>query len=1247
MTNLNDNVGFWDSVLIENLTEETFISNIYQRYKRGLIYTYIGAFLVAINPYKAIANYSTDTIQCYAKSNYFKLPPHIYGITNASYRSLQDQNENQCMCILGENGSGKTESARIILHFLSNVHSDHTLSGKKILHNQNSTRLMRCKSLASYPKYESLVDGSCRSKKRDSIKFARKAHKSSGTVEFDLRNQYKSLDDVSLNSICDDNKWNPKISRSVSSAINTPKAKCSVDQINCDEKRRWSAVESKALQCDRTPTRKKNFVVMKKDLQCDKCGYIKSICDDNNDDGITGGSGISNTSTGNNNTKTNNRCSKGTSCHLSDEHFSTNYFKDNATIKCTNYKLKSGSTYSLSRSSSFINSSDIHLTIRRRIVYAQVLLEAFGNASIPLNSNSSRFGNFFDIELDFKGDPLAAHINCYMIEKWRVTDRLYGERNFHIFYQLLCGADIAFLKYIKLQRNSEKYALLKNDPATNTDREDFAYTKKALDVIGLTSDEILSIFKMVSIILKLGNLIFIPTTNIDGSGGCEITNDYEVIEIAEIAQLNPNILMNCLTKGDHNWRYNDSDSDLDALSASRIRNAMCRTIYGRLFTWIAGKINESLKIKHGSLHGKNFGILDFFGFEINKTNRFEQLVNNYCSERLHQSFLQNIFKNQQEIYLKEGLDWNKIDFFDNYAICDLIDKTNYGILNLLDEPHIKSDEAFLLRVQQCCAGNPNFLPEDNNMLRKSFQIRHFAGQVSYSATGFMEKNADKVPRYISTGLFHSKLPLMQSLFPEGNPNRTHRHPASISSNIQMQLQSLLSLIKDRKTHYIFCIKPNELKKANLFELPLVQHQIRYTNIMPLVNIWRMGYCFNLSHLNFLNRYKILSPETWPFYQIGSVIEGIATIIRELPLPSAEFILGTTKVFMRSPRTVFEMEEFRRNRLNELIVIIQTKFRSYIQRKRFLRLKHCQITIARTWRAQRAKEKQRMLRYRKMSKWAVNIIENYYIRRKKRQFLMTLMLRLPSTSYSPISNEWITAPPYLAETSCLLRSIFHKWRCYKYRRMYDQVARNRMREKLTASVLFKNRKTSYPLSIPHPFLGDYVRLRQNVQWKKLCISLNDQYIVFADIVSKITRSTGKVAPILMALSTNAMLLLDQRTLQIKYRIPATEIYRLSLSPYHDNIAVFHIKDSEMGRKKGDFVFQTAHVIEVITKLFLVIQNATGRQPEICIDSEFDVMFSNQSVTLSFKLSAGLNDAHAALLSPHVKITRKSDRMEIVI
>lgn len=47
------------------------------------------------------------------------------------------------------------------------------------------------------------------------------------------------------------------------------------------------------------------------------------------------------------------------------------------------------------------------------------------------------------------------------------------------------------------------------------------------------------------------------------------------------------------------------------------------------------------------------------------------------------------------------------------------------------------------------------------------------------------------------------------------------------------------------------------------------------------------------------------------------------------------------------------------------------------------------------------------------------------------------------------------------------------------------------------------------SVSHPFLGDYVRLRQNVQWKKICVENNDQYVVFADIINKIARSSGKV------------------------------------------------------------------------------------------------------------------------------------------
>lgn len=106
--------------------------------------------------------------------------------------------------------------------------------------------------------------------------------------------------------------------------------------------------------------------------------------------------------------------------------------------------------------------------------------------------------------------------------------------------------------------------------------------------------------------------------------------------------------------------------------------------------------------------------------------------------------------------------------------------------------------------------------------------------------------------------------------------------------------------------------------------------------------------------------------------------------------------------------------------------------------------------------------------------------------QRRHFLLTLLLHLPPDSLSPLSSEWTAAPAFLAETSLLLRNIYHRWRvndfciskqvnlfgyhvlfpilsfqCYKYRLTFDQTARNRMREKVTASIIFKDRKSSYP------------------------------------------------------------------------------------------------------------------------------------------------------------------------------------------
>lgn len=68
----------------------------------------------------------------------------------------------------------------------------------------------------------------------------------------------------------------------------------------------------------------------------------------------------------------------------------------------------------------------------------------------------------------------------------------------------------------------------KNQPTLpeSDDKKLFVYTKSALELLGFDSGEILDIFRIIAIILKLGNLQYVPCNNIDGTEGCSINNDY-------------------------------------------------------------------------------------------------------------------------------------------------------------------------------------------------------------------------------------------------------------------------------------------------------------------------------------------------------------------------------------------------------------------------------------------------------------------------------------------------------------------------------------------------------------------------------------------------------------------------------------------------------------------------------------------------------------------------------------------------
>nr|NP_001027204.2 myosin 95E, isoform J [Drosophila melanogaster]NP_996279.1 myosin 95E, isoform B [Drosophila melanogaster]AAL91725.1 unconventional myosin 95E isoform II [Drosophila melanogaster]AAS65204.1 myosin 95E, isoform B [Drosophila melanogaster]AAZ52540.2 myosin 95E, isoform J [Drosophila melanogaster] len=1258
---MEQEIGTWDSVLLENLSEDSFINNIHQRYKRDHIYTYIGTSVVALNPYHHISEHSLDNVRNYGDKGIFQLPPHIYGLTNLAYQSLKDQSEDQCVLLTGESGAGKTETFKMIVNFLTHIQDrSHCPPTPNVLRKQSSTssasglvmhahrrassscsgtaNFIICKNRAENPsgsvsRRQSPSPGpSQRSRTRaESIERQSRRHMREKIVDFDF-SHHKSSENIS--GLPESHAHHMHPTKSCFKHQQTQVSACTAMPAAAKGSPKYAVptVYGGCRQCGHS-----------------KCVRAQSLEKEERDDLRGSNCRLSTIATATTNPAHPHR---GSCSNLMRQHSTESQperERDRSSLMGSTQRISLYDAHKLSKvlgdlpppppssvSPTPSASSSLHRRhksptqrMRECVTCADVFLEAMGNACTLKNNNSSRYGKLFDIEIDFKGDPMGT----------RITDPIIGERNFHIFYQLLLGADLQLLKSLKLYRNVEKYELLRNTTAMEEDRMNFHYTKRSLDVLGLSCEESNSIFRVIAVVLKLGNFIFVPITNIDGTEGCQVSNVYEVQETAQLLNMEAQILINCLTRANStNSAQEDVGCEMDARQAATNRNTLCRTLYSRLFTWLVNKINESLK---STQREKNLALLDFYGFEALDHNSFEQFAINYSAEKIHQNFVFHVLRSEQELYIREGLEWSRIDYFDNESICELIDKPSYGILSLINEPHLNSNDALLLRVQQCCAGHPNFMTTGSNSM--CFQIRHYASVVNYSIHRFLEKNSDMLPKYISAAFYQSKLSLVQSLFPEGNPRRqVTKKPSTLSSNIRTQLQTLLAIVKHRRSHYVFCIKPNEGKQPHQFDMALVQHQVRYMSLMPLVHLCRTGHCYHLLHVKFFHRYKLLNSLTWPHFHGGSQVEGIALIIRNLPLPSAEFTIGTKNVFVRSPRTVYELEQFRRLRISELAVLIQTMFRMYHARKRFQRMRHSQMIISSAWRTWRAREEYRSLKYKRQVRWAIDIIGRYYRQWKIRQFLLTIPLRLPPNTLSPLSTEWPVAPAFLADASRHLRSIYHRWKCYIYRNSFDQTARNRMREKVTASIIFKDRKASYGRSVGHPFVGDYVRLRHNQQWKKICAETNDQYVVFADIINKIARSSGKFVPILLVLSTSSLLLLDQRTLQIKYRVPASEIYRMSLSPYLDDIAVFHVKASEFGRKKGDFVFQTGHVIEIVTKMFLVIQNATGKPPEIHISTEFEANFGQQTVIFSFKYG-GMSD----LAQGPPKVTRKANRMEIIV
>ncbi|MES1909476.1 MAG: hypothetical protein MHM6MM_002207 [Cercozoa sp. M6MM] len=116
--------GAHDMTRLLYLEDEHVLDNIRTRFQKQEMYTSMSTILIAVNPYQWLPVYGADQIKLYYNNSKARvpdteLPLHIYGVAGAAYRDMFESGQSQSVLVCGESGAGKTESAKKVMHYLT------------------------------------------------------------------------------------------------------------------------------------------------------------------------------------------------------------------------------------------------------------------------------------------------------------------------------------------------------------------------------------------------------------------------------------------------------------------------------------------------------------------------------------------------------------------------------------------------------------------------------------------------------------------------------------------------------------------------------------------------------------------------------------------------------------------------------------------------------------------------------------------------------------------------------------------------------------------------------------------------------------------------------------------------------------------------------------------------------------------------------------------------------------------------
>ncbi|KFO78479.1 Unconventional myosin-XV, partial [Cuculus canorus] len=595
------------------------------------------------------------------------------------------------------------------------------------------------------------------------------------------------------------------------------------------------------------------------------------------------------------------------------------------------------------------------------------ILESFGNARTILNDNSSRFGKLLNVHLRH-GIVVGSSISQYLLEKSRVVFQAPGERNYHVFYELLAGLPAEQKEELYLQE-AESYFYLNQGRACDIlgkeDRQDFLVLVQALEGIHLSDDQLASTWAVLSAILQLGNICFTSDEK-DSYEHAALASDTEIQVVSNLLHVSADFLKSAVTHRVTVTSYDQIFTPLSVEGAIDARDSIAKTLYYLLFEWLLMRINEWLAPWEPDCA---VGIVDIHGFEDLSVNSLEQLCINFANEHLQRFFRQTVIAQEEEEYSQEQLAWIPVSKTHNESCLDFIAAKPHGILSILDDQTSlaqATDHTFLQKCHYHHGDSPWYAKP--RLPLPVFIVKHYAGPVTYQVHKFLNKNRDQLRPEVLDIFSQSRLKVVSHIFQKAKAAYSQQwelrargkgpQASTLVSKFQQSLQDLTAKLRRSHVFFIRCITPNPQKLSNIFDVEYVTCQLRHSGILEAIHIRKEGYQVRLPFQNFLARYGILAGR-------GHICleerEGcMAVLSHVVGHPSDLYQIGITKVFLKekarqllerrwNQRQWWAIATLRRNFrcllhrrrlrvLQEKVTIIQAHFRGYQARKRYRRLK---------------------------------------------------------------------------------------------------------------------------------------------------------------------------------------------------------------------------------------------------------------------------------------------------------------------